>query len=294
MLRNRLFREIFVLTAIFLTGTLSGCGRTVRDEKVLALIGEDKITAEDFNDRISHLPERYRKVVKKRKAEYLQELISDTLLYQEAVRVGLSKDREVLKIIEVATTKIIIARYLKDNVYDKIVVTEEEIAEKYKAGKASYKLPEVMRVSHILTHSREKAEEILEEIKNGAVFEDLARAKSIDPTAQNGGDIGYFPLGQLMPEFERACSNLEQGEISGVVKTKLGYHIIKLTDRKEPTYRPLEKVGEKIRAEIRASKRRTRFNDLLNELREKTDIEVYDNVLEDGVDQVEGRKNEEK
>ncbi len=81
---------------------------------------------------------------------------------------------------------------------------------------------------HILVKTREEAERILQELKNGADFQELAVKYSIDPNAKkNRGDLGYFQKGDLMPEFEEAVLKLKPGEISGVVKTPLGYHIIK-------------------------------------------------------------------
>jgi len=265
---------------LIITWTLTGCGKTPEDKGVvLASIGDSTITLSDFNDRIANLPDRYRDVVKKRKDEFLQELVNDTLLYQEALRKNLHKDGEVQEMIEEAKRKIIVTRLLKDEVDDRIEITDEEVREFYDKNSERYKTPEIMRVSHILLLSREDAEGVVEELSQGASFEDLARAKSVDPTAQRAGDIGYFPKGQLMPDFEEACAGLEVGEVSGIVKTKLGYHVIKLTDRKEPEQVPIEKVDEDIRSRISAIKRQEAFNGLLDRLRDGTAIEVNEELL---------------
>jgi peptidyl-prolyl cis-trans isomerase C len=273
---------IKVITSIILLGLFpffsSGCGRS-SDAEVLARVGSYKITVGSFNDRIAHLPERYQKVVEKRKKEFLEEVINDTLLYQEALRKGLEKDDDTVKVIEEAKKKILIARLLKDEVDDKLDITQEEVLEVYNGNKEDYMTPEIMRVSHILVQSNEDAEKVLKELERGKDFEDLARAKSVDPTAQRGGDIGYFPRGQLMPEFEDACVKLEVGETSGVVKTKLGYHIIKLTDRRAPQLKPLERVEESIRSKLRTLKRQKIFNALLGGLRKKTKIEINEKAL---------------
>ena len=257
----------------------SGCGRSRDKEVVLVLVGDEKITVEDFNERIANLPRRYRDIVNKRKGEYLQELISDTMLYHEAIRKNLHKDKDVQKVIEEARKKILIAKLLKDEVDDEIVITEEDINEFYDANKDKYMASEIMRVSHILVPSREDAEGILKKLAGGENFEDLARAKSVDPTAQRGGDIGYFPRGQLMPEFENACAQLDVGEVSGVVRTKLGYHIIKLTDRKEPELRPIEQVSGDIRSRLRTIKRQKIFNEMIGRLRNETVIKINEEVL---------------
>jgi peptidyl-prolyl cis-trans isomerase C len=272
----------FIVASVLLSASLiiiSGCGRPSGKGTVLASIGKSKITVAGFNERISNLPLRYQGIVKRRKKEFLQELINDTLLYQEAIRKGLHKDRDVLNVIEEARKKILIARLLKDEVDDVIEVSDEDVLMYYNGNKSEYMTPEIMRVSHILVQSREDAEEILKRLDAGEKFEDLAKAKSVDPTAQRGGDIGYFPRGQLMPEFENACASLEVGQTSGIVKTKLGYHVIKLTDKREPQQRPVEQVKEKIRSKLRTIERQRTFNELLERLREETEIKMNDKAL---------------
>ena len=272
---------IFAVSAIILTVLITGCGRTPKEGPVIASIGNHNITAGGFNERVSNLPERYQRIVKRRKKEFLEDLINDTLLYQEAIRKELHKDEDVLKVIEEARKKILIARLLKDEIDDKIDVTHDDIIIFYNENKSKYMTPEIMRVSHILVQSQETAEDIKKQLDEGASFADLARAKSVDPTAQRGGDIGYFPKGQLMPEFENACADLDINEVSGIVETKLGYHIIKLTDRRQPQLKPIERVQDDIKSRLRTIKRQRAFNEMLSRLHEETDIKIDEEALSD-------------
>lgn len=285
MKRNK--KAYIVISFIFLFAVISiyGCGRSGGKGDILALVGDTKITISSFNERISNLPERYQAIIKKRKDEFLQEVINDTLLFREAVKIGLHKDREVLKVVEEARKKIVIARLLKDKVDDAIRITKESVERYYNENKQKFLKPEILRVSHILVSTREEAKKILEELEGGAVFEDVARARSVDPTAQRGGDIGYFPRGQLMPEFERACTGLEINGISGVVKTKLGYHIIKLTDRRKPEPTAFDQIKKKIRSRLHTVERQKIFNELLSRLREETPIDINSELLSDGLEQ---------
>ncbi|MBU1083989.1 MAG: peptidylprolyl isomerase [Candidatus Omnitrophota bacterium] len=277
--KNIIVNAIFVLLCVLTVAGVSGCGRTDKKEMVLASIGGEVIRVADFEERISNLPARYQDVVRKKKGEYLEELVNDTLLYQEAIRGGLHKDPEVKGVIQEAKKKILVARLLKDRVDDVIEITDGDVSEYYEQHKEDYMTPEVMRVSHILVPTRKEAEDVMASLSSGADFEETAKAKSVDPTAQRGGDIGYFPKGQLMTEFENACSGLEINEISGIVRTKLGYHIIKLTDRRLPEQRSSDQVSEKIREEVRTLKRRQLFNGLLEGLRNSTEIIINEKAL---------------
>ena len=269
--------KVFVLLLIL--GVFCGCSSDNNEDKVIAKIGDYTITVKDLNERISNLPEKYREVVRSRKEEYLKDLIKDTLLFQEAVRKDIDRDKEVQNLIEEAKKKIIVARLLQDEVDNNVVITDEDIELFYTANKDKYMTPEVMRVSHILVLSKDDAYDILEEINSGVNFEDLARAKSVDPTAQRAGDIGYFPKGQLLPEFEEACALLNIGEISGIVQTTLGYHIIKLTDRKPPQVRLLSTVKEDVKARLRVLEKKRLFNKLLEDIEERTTIEINEEIL---------------
>ncbi len=295
MRKDLIYISVPVILAVGLILTAPGCGKSSDKTEVLASIDDTEITVADFNSRIENLPERYRGVVKNRRSEYLQEYINDTLLYREAMRKNLHKDKELLRLLEAARKKILVARLLQDEVDNAIEINDEDVAAFYDENSARYMTPEIMRVSHILVPSRVQANEILENLTAGESFEDLARAKSVDPTAQRAGDIGYFPKGQLMPEFEGACAQLGVGEISGVVKTKLGYHIIKLTDRRPPEPRPIEKVTDDIKSRLYAAKRQELFNQLLRKLRDESDIQIYEEafpVLEEDTETVIVEENE--
>ena len=260
--------------------SLPGCGRQAVDEEdILVSIGDTHITVTDFNERVSNLPERYRQIAIKRKAVYIQELINDTLLYQEALRNGLDRDEDVKKVIAEASKKILVAKLLNSKIESAIEVSDEEIEEYYSKNKFRYMTPEVMRASHILVNTLEDANRVVEELGAGDDFEEVARTRSLDPTAQKGGDIGYFPAGQLMPEFEQACSRLSLGETSGVVRTSLGFHVIKLTDRKPSVERSIEQLRDEIFGRIREVKRREKFNELLEMLKSSTEIKVNEKAL---------------
>ncbi|MDB4866586.1 MAG: peptidylprolyl isomerase, partial [Cohnella sp.] len=118
--------------------------------------------------------------------------------------------------------------------------TDDQLKKYFDANKASFGTAEVVRASHILLATKAEADAVLAELKKGTDFATLAKEKSTDPGSKaNGGDLDYFGRGAMNPQFETAAFNLKVGEMSGVVQSPNGFHIIKLTDKKPaftPTY----------------------------------------------------------
>ena len=143
--------------------------------------------------------------------------------------------------------------------------TEEDAKAYYTENKAKYDVPEQVRASHILIKTdfsdpnsdpnqvkataKTKAEDLLKQINEGADLAALAKTNSDCPSAPRGGDLEFFPRGRMVPAFEKAAFELEVGKVSGVVETQFGFHIIKVTDRKEATVTSFEEVKDLIMTE---------------------------------------------
>ncbi|KWX87483.1 peptidylprolyl isomerase, partial [Paenibacillus riograndensis] len=116
----------------------------------------------------------------------------------------------------------------------KVKVTDEEISKYYEENKASFNQEEEVRASHILVKTKAEADAIVKQLAGGADFAALAKEKSADTGSKDkGGDLNFFKKGDMVPEFSAAAFKLKVGETSAAVKTDYGYHVIKVTDRKE-------------------------------------------------------------
>ena len=119
-----------------------------------------------------------------------------------------------------------------------------------------------------------KAEEALSKIKGGADFADMSKKHSEDPTAKDGGDIGFVKKGHMLPAIENAAFSLKKGDVSSVIKADAGYYIIKIEDRKEPTYIPIEKVREEIEKSLYEQKANALYDEWLRDLRKNSHVEI--------------------
>lgn len=136
-----------------------------------------------------------------------------------------------------------------------ITVTDEDISAYFDENKATFNQEEQVQASHILVETKEEADAIVKQLNEGADFAALAKEKSADTgSKENGGDLGFFKKGDMVPEFSDAAFALKVGETSGAVKSDYGYHIIKVTDRKEAKEYTLDEKKEEIRKTLTSQK----------------------------------------
>ena len=137
-----------------------------------------------------------------------------------------------------------------------LTVNEDEAKKFYDDNPQMFKLPERVRARHILVSDDETLAKVQDALKSGKSFDVVAKEFSIDPgSAQNGGDLGEFPRGVMVPEFEKAAFELKNpGDVSEPVKTQFGWHIIKLEERIPESPAPFEQVKQRIMQELRDQK----------------------------------------
>jgi peptidyl-prolyl cis-trans isomerase D len=157
----------------------------------------------------------------------------------------------------------------------KVVVPAADIEREYNNNLEQYSTPEQVRASHILLKTegkddaavKAKAEELLKQARAGADFADLARKNSEDEaSAKNGGDLDYFGKGRMVPEFDAAVFSMQPGQISDLVKTQYGYHIIKLVDKKAATTRSLAEVRQQLNDQLAYQRAQAQAADLAQNL----------------------------
>ncbi len=165
-------------------------------------------------------------------------------------------------------------------------VTDKEVADYYQAHKGEFTDPEEVRARHILiklssgasdeekAYAKKEMQAILEEVRSGADFAELAKKHSQCPSAIRGGDLGYFARGDMVKPFEETAFALEPGQSSEIVETEYGYHIIRLEDKKPGRQLELEEVSEEIKKELQEKEMDIALKNWLRPLREKADIKI--------------------
>ncbi|MDH3531773.1 MAG: peptidylprolyl isomerase [Gammaproteobacteria bacterium] len=175
-------------------------------------------------------------------------------------------------------------RMVSEGILPTIEISDEEIQEFYDANIDKMTIPEQVRARHILAAlkskdeearalAQEKITEVQEALEAGGNFAVLALEHSDGPSATQGGDLGFFERGQMVPPFEEAAFALQPGEISDVVETQFGFHIIKVEERREGRTVPVEEASEKIRPYLTQQKLQTIVETLIEELQATAEID---------------------
>lgn len=175
---------------------------------------------------------------------------------------------------------------LNKNVPQKQKASNKEIKDYYREHQEEFKIPERVKASHILVkvdagdsaevraQKKLKAEKLRERIEKGEDFAKLASENSECPSKAQGGDLGYFARGNMVKPFEEAAFGMKKaGQVSGVVETEFGYHLIKLTGREEAGVTPLEKIKDKLEEFLNRQKRQGDVGDYIQKLRSSAKIE---------------------
>ncbi len=234
-------------------------------EKLAGALVQSGITARTVSDRLMALQTQKRDVMEYRVAA--SAYLDKVKLADDAAKKFYDENSKQFETPEQARAEYVVLSM--DAIASQLAVTDAEIKSWYDGHKAQYGVPEERRASHILIGSEKvgkdkakaKAEDVLKEIRsNPANFADLAKKNSDDPgSAAKGGDLGYFGRGMMVKPFEDTTFALKEGEISGLVESDYGFHIIKLSGIHAAKEKPLAEVKAEIEAELKKTAASRKF-----------------------------------
>lgn len=281
---GKIIRGSLFFAGVFLL--LIGCGRNVGN-KIVLKVGAEKITVSDVAYRMKGLPVNYNDFLASDagRKQLVDLLVRERVILNAARKAGIGKRKEVASMfdeykknynrkIKEYEENLILQTYLSELEEKNFNVTEEETRKYYEEHKEDFTKPTKIDISHILLPTETEAEDALKRIKSGENFSDLAKEVSIDPESNiRGGFMGSFRKTELLPEFRDVVSELKVGEVSNVVSTSYGYHILKKTGERRL---PAQVLNESIQ-EIKMFLIKKKFDDWLTEEKKKANIKIdYD------------------
>jgi peptidyl-prolyl cis-trans isomerase C len=251
----------------------------IKKEVLESLINKQLLYQESLKQDITISEAELSEQMQKVKERFPDEKTFKELLKKE----GLSLDKLQSQI----TRDLMLQRYIDTQFVKNITVSDQEAKDYYEGNLNMFKKPEQIQASHILikvdpdameedkAKARAKLEKIRKKLKQGGDFAAFAGESSECPSKAKGGDLGYFGRGQMVKPFEDAAFSLKKGEVSDIVETGFGYHLIKVTDKKPETIIKYNDVKEKLNQYLKQQKLRSKIGQYINKLKETAKITRY-------------------
>jgi peptidyl-prolyl cis-trans isomerase C len=263
-------------------GLMISTSITLAEEKIIAKVGEIEISerelgfaAIDLKQQFAQVPEEFRK------AAILKTLIDISVLAKAAEDSGIADSEESKARINFLRSRALHNAFYQENAVKGI--TDEKLRTRYDKEVAGTTSKKQVDARHILVKTEEEAMAIIGELDTGKDFAELAKAKSTGPSGKNGGTLGYFSKGQMVPEFEKAAFALENGTYTKKpVKTQFGWHIILKQDERDEKPPKFEESKEGIRQILL----REKYLELIKTNREKFKVEIIDEELKAGIEKL--------
>lgn len=259
---------------------------TVLSAQTLVTVNGAKITKNDVDTilvsatqgRLNQLPAE--KQIKFRK-EVLQQLIAKALIYDDAQKTGIIKSKafkDEYKKVQERVKKEVAIQIWQQKEFDKVTVSEKALKNYFTKNKGEFKEEENVHARHILVASLEEANVILKDLKGlkstalMSKFIDLAKSKSTGPSGVDGGDLGTFARGKMVPEFNKEVFNMKVGTVSSPVKTQFGYHVIYLEAKNKAKSLSLNEVKGFIEQRLKMEKFKESMKVKMTQLQKKATI----------------------
>lgn len=259
-----------VTTLALLGGAQLAVAQDAGKESVIAKVNGREISsttydllATEFGPRLANMPAEQQK-------QALTTMLVDLELVAEAAeKEGLDQTKSFKDQIEFFRRRALRNEYFRKYVDE--ATTEADLKAAYEELIGSQPVKSQVKARHILVKEEAEAKAVIKQLNEGADFVELAKEKSTGPSGPNGGDLGYFGQGQMVPAFEAAAFALDKGAHSKEpVKTQFGWHVIKVEDKRDE---PKPKF-EDVQGELRGFVTQQKFSTLLNELKAKAKIEI--------------------
>lgn len=249
-----------------------------QDSTPVATVGDHTITVDDLGQAAADFSQELAQVPAERRQSILIDVLVDmALLAQAAEAAGFDKAPGFQRRLDFLRTRALRNIYVEKQIVG--TITPADIKAEYDRQSAEFQPAEEISARHILVASKEEAEALIAELDAGKDFADLAKEKSTGPSAPNGGDLGRFARGRMVPEFEAAAFDLDAGAHSSEpVETKFGWHVIKVEEKGESSPPPLAEMEDQLRSTLV----RQNFETVMTRLRAETPVEIIGATAEGG------------
>lgn len=253
-----------------------------QEDAVVAKVGDLEIHQSELELAIANLdPQLAQLPDEQKKVAALSSVIDVKLLVKNADAEGLKDTEDFKKRVNFITDRELHNAYFRKHVVD--AVTPEEVKARYDKEVAGLPQEEEVKAAHILVATEEEAKEVIKQLDGGKDFAEIAKEKSTDSNKDEGGDLGWFGKGRMVPEFEEAAFALEKGAYTKTpVKSQFGFHVIKLEDKRVSPPPAFDQVEQQVRQMVM----RDKYIALIEKAKADQTIDIKDEALKKGYEDV--------
>jgi len=247
-----------------------------KKREMLAIVNSYPVTVEDVAAKVKNSPEFYREYIRENPQVLLEDYINQVLLYQRAGKYRRKYRKKMNVLLKQYYQEMMVKEFVKCEIVDKIEISPEEIKNYYNSHLDEFVIPEKVRMYEIVVNTRDKAENILNRLILGEDFEMIAKNESITASKDKNGDMGWIEIEKLDSNVASLVMQLNPGQILGkVIKTNVGYHIIKVEGKISKRIQSLEESTFSIEEMLVSQKKRKEVEKFIKNLRSKSKIQLF-------------------
>ncbi|MBN2432744.1 MAG: peptidyl-prolyl cis-trans isomerase [Acidobacteria bacterium] len=257
--------------------------RELTDQELVAKIGDRTVTLAEIKAEFARIPPQFvaHFNTPEKKEQYVRNLVDRSLFSMEAKAQGYMEQPDVQEKINSYVDRVLYAEFMKNMTQD-IQVTEADCRKYYEDHPEEFAEQERIKASHILVKTEEEANQVKAELNQGGDWNELAKKYSSERgTRDRGGDLGYFSRNRMPAEFESVAFAMNPGEISDPIKTPLGYHIIRLEDKKPAEQSPFDEVKARIQNKLMSEMRQQKVDGIREQLFKKYNVEIFTDKIDE-------------
>ena len=255
---------------------------------VIAKVGDRNVTLEELENRIEKLPPYMREQFQdpQQRLQFLKQYIATELFYDTAKRRGYDRDKEIIRQTFESKKGLMVEKLIAEEIRGTVQIDTADIRLYYKAHKEEYQAPERVLVRHILLSTKTKAQDLLNRMERGEVFEKLAQVESEDVNSRPyGGEIGYITHEGFIPgigkseDFANAAFKTKVGKVGGPVKTDAGWHLIKVVEKKKAGQLSYEEAINRVAADLQRQKEAEAYQRMVDHALRAEEVQIYEDAI---------------
>lgn len=244
------------------------------ENKILAIVAGQEITENDLREIMTRYPAEQQGMFQSEQGR--KQLLEQMVGFELLNKFGKENNYDQLEEYKYQMEKIekdVLTQVVMNKVLSEITVTDDEVKKYYEDNKEAFEQPATVSAKHILVETEAEAAKIKEEISGGLSFEDAARKYSSCPSNEQGGNLGQFSKGMMVPEFEKVAFELAIGEVSDPVQTQFGYHLIQVDSKVDGSVKELDEVKHSVLDRLTQERQQKKYLDFVNGLRTDYGVE---------------------